>query len=109
MVRILAVVLGAVTIAASGWTAYAMKSSPPVTHTHTVIRTATVTKTAPPVTRWQTHTVKVIRWQTQTVNVPDPAAVNCIHALYGNIQSWYQNGGTVPSGWWDERCIAYIP
>jgi hypothetical protein len=49
------------------------------------------------------------RWQTRTVDVPDPGAVNCIHVLYGNIQFWYQNGGQVPSGWWDERCIAYSP
>ena len=84
-----------------------MKTPHPATHT--VVRTVTVTKTGPPVTRWRTHKVKVIRWRTRTVDVPDPAAINCIHVLYGNIQSWYQNGRQVPNGWWDERCLAYIP
>jgi len=107
MSRMLAVVIAAVIIASTGWAAYAMKTPHPASHT--VIRTVTVTRTAPPVTRWRTHKVKVIRWRARTVDVPDPAVVNCIHVLYDNIQSWYQNGGTVPNGWWDERCIAYIP
>jgi hypothetical protein len=94
-------------LAASGWIAYLVR--PPVVHTaiHTVVHTRTVTRTLPakivPKITYKT------RWRTRTVDVPDPAAVNCIHVLYGNIQSWYQNGGQVPNGWWDERCIAYTP
>jgi hypothetical protein len=54
---------------------------------------ATVTVTAPPVTR--------------TVTKPDPGAVACIQVLAGNIASWKANGGMVPNGWWDSRCEAY--
>jgi hypothetical protein len=97
----------AIAITVSGWTVYLVR--PPVVRTvvHTVVHTRTVTRTPPAKT--VTHVTYKTRWQTRTVNVPDPAAITCIHALYGNIQSWYQNGGQVPSGWWDERCIAYTP
>jgi hypothetical protein len=109
MSKIFALVIAALLLTSSGWAAYALKTPHPVTHN--IVRTVTVTKTAPPITRWRTHKVKVIRWrtQTQTVTAPDPAAVNCIHVLYDNIQFWKQNGGMVPNGWWDARCIAYIP
>jgi hypothetical protein len=95
----------AAAVAASGWIAYLVR--PPVSYTvvHTVVRTRTVTRTL------SAKTVPKVayktRWRTRTVGVPDPAAINCIHVLYDNIQSRYQNGGQVPSGWWDERCIAY--
>jgi hypothetical protein len=103
-------VIGAVlatAIAVSGWAVYLVR--PPVTHTvvHTLTRTRIVTRTLPAKT--VTQVMYKTRWQTRTVDVPDPGAVNCIHVLYGNIQSWYQNGGQLPSGWWDERCIAYTP
>jgi hypothetical protein len=94
-------------LAASGWIAYLVR--PPVVHTaiHTVVHTRTVTRT-PPAKIVPKITYKT-RWRTRTVDVPDPAVVNCIHVLYGSIQSWYQNGGQVPNGWRDERCIAYTP
>ncbi len=68
-----------VAVAASGWTAYAVR--PPsvhvVTRTRTRVRTVTVTKTTPPVTRWRTRT--------RTITVESPGLVTCAQQLW---QAW---------------------